>query len=65
MLGGVGTFGRDLDDFNRVLCPKCGHEFSCEAVKIFGIFNRQLAWVPLAIVLMAALLLLGYRHLGG
>jgi len=59
-LGPAATFFRDLDDFSRVLCPACGHEFACENIKMFGILGRALFWVPLAVVLVAVLVMWGY-----
>lgn len=54
-IGAAGTFVRDLNDFNRVICPNCGHQFACETIRMFGIFPRHLFWVPFVLVFLAAL----------
>jgi hypothetical protein len=58
--GMAGTFSRDLADFNCLVCPICNQESECKDIKIFGVFTRQLFWVPLALVLAAGLFMWWY-----
>jgi len=59
-LGLIGTVLADLRDFDRVVCPKCGHEFRVDGVKMFGIFPRRLYWVPFAMLATAMVALWFY-----
>lgn len=54
ILGPIGTIRQDIRDFDRVVCPKCNHEFAVPTIRLFGLFPRHLFWLPLIVVLAVA-----------
>jgi len=60
ILGPIGTIRQDIRDFDRVVCPKCNHEFAVPAIRMFGLFPRHLFWLPLIVVLAVAFIAWAY-----
>jgi predicted nucleic-acid-binding Zn-ribbon protein len=43
-------------DFDKMICPKCKHEYSEQKIKFLGVSDKRFYWVPFFIVTVAVVL---------